>query len=165
MHNRRRIAYALCAIAVLAGHGAAQLLPQGLPLEMAEKLVDAKHIYVATQRKDGSRSQPAPVWFGIMEGAIWFTTSPDSHKGKRIRRGSPVFVSVEGKKGPFVQLKAEIVRDGDRAEALGKIYERKYWLAWLGFFRPSKDRVESGKTLLIRLMAEDTNGKKATEQR
>ncbi|MCX8073775.1 MAG: pyridoxamine 5'-phosphate oxidase family protein [Candidatus Binatia bacterium] len=147
----------LCAVGVVFGLttvGRAQLLPQGLPLEVAEKLVEAKQIYVATQRQDGSRSEAAPVWFGIMEGAVWFTTSPDSHKGKRIRRGSPVFVSVQGKKGPFVRLRAEIVNDGDKAEALGKIYERKYWLAWLGFFRPSKERVQSGKVLLIRLTAE-----------
>ncbi|GBD26608.1 hypothetical protein HRbin30_01940 [bacterium HR30] len=158
MHDRRQILCALCALFVLIPAGSAQLLPQGLPLEIAEKLMEAKHVYVATQRQDGSRSRAAPVWFGIMEGAIWFTTSPESHKGKRIRRGSPVFLSVEGKKGPFVRLRAEIVNDGEKAEALGKIYERKYWLAWLGFFRPSKARVESGQTLLIRLTADETTG-------
>ncbi len=161
MDERRRILWAVFAGVLLVGHGGAQLLPQGVPLEIAEKLLEAKHIYVATQRQDGSRSQAAPVWFGIMEGAIWFTTSPDSHKGKRIRRGSPVFLSVEGKQGPFVRLNAEIVNDADKAEALGKIYERKYWLAWLGFFRPSKERVETGKVLLIRLTGEDLGSKKA----
>ncbi|GIW44817.1 MAG: hypothetical protein KatS3mg077_2099 [Candidatus Binatia bacterium] len=157
MEWRKRIPFAVVTVFVLVSMGSAQLLPQGLPLEMAEKLVEAKQIYVATQRKDGSRSEAAPVWFGIMEGCIWFTTSPDSHKGKRIRRGSPVFVSVEGKKGPFVRLRAEIVKDGEKAEALGKIYERKYWLAWLGFFRPSGERVQSGKVLLIRLLPEEAS--------
>lgn len=147
---------------LLASTSSAQLLPQGLPLDMAEKLAESKHIYVATQRKDGSRSEAAPVWFGIMEGAVWFTTSPDSHKGKRIRRGSPVFLSVEGKKGPFVRMRAEIVRDGNKAEALGKIYERKYWIAWFGFFRPSHERVESGKALLVRLVPEEPPSPSAT---
>jgi len=153
-----RIAYASCiAVCGWMTVALAQLLPQGLPMEVAEKLAEAKQIYVATLRKDGSQSEAAPVWFGIMEGAVWFTTSPDSHKGKRIRRGSPVFLSVEGKKGPFIRMRAEIVRDGAKAEALGQLYERKYWIAWLGFFRPSRDRVESGKTLLIRLVPEESS--------
>lgn len=155
MEWQKRTLCALGTIFTVVSMTTAQLLPQGLPLDMAEKLVEAKQIYVATQRKDGSRSEAAPVWFGIMEGCIWFTTSPDSHKGKRIRRGSPVFVSVQGKKGPFVRLRAEIVSDGDKAEALGKLYEKKYWLAWLGFFRPSRERVQSGKVLLIRLVPEE----------
>jgi hypothetical protein len=35
------------------------------------------------------------------------------------------------------------------AERLGKIYSRKYWIAWLGMFRPSREKIESGKNLLI----------------
>lgn len=152
---------ALAGIAVAAGlgrRGEAQELVQGLPPDFAEHLSRNKQIHVATQRKDGSRSTPAPVWFGVMEGAIWFTTSPTSFKAKRIKRGSPVFVSVDGKRGPFVKMKAEIIRDGDQAEKLGQIYDRKYWIAWLGFFRPSKDRNESGKTILLRLSPDPDGG-------
>lgn len=129
----------------------AQEFTRGLPPAFSQHLATSKEIYVATVRKDGSRSTPAPVWFGLMEGSIWFTTSPDSWKAKRIRRGSPMFVSVDGKRGPFVQMKAEIILDGDKAEQLGKIYDEKYWIAWLGFFRPSKSRNESGKTILLKL--------------
>ncbi len=146
----------LVAVAV-AG---AELLLQGVPLEVAEKLADAKTIYVATERKDGLRSRPAPVWFGVMDGAIWFTTSPESHKGKRIRRGSPVYISVKGKDGPFLRMKAEVVQDGEIAERLGRLYERKYWIAWLGFFRPSRERVESGQTLLIRVSPEASSAER-----
>lgn len=139
---------------------AAELLLQGVPLEMAEKLADAKEIHVATQRKDGTRSRTAPVWFGVMDGSLWFTTSPETYKGKRIRRGSPVFVSVTGKDGPFVAMKAEIVRDGEAAEKLGALYKKKYWIAWLGFFRPRRERVLSGQTLLIRLTPMEEGGER-----
>jgi nitroimidazol reductase NimA-like FMN-containing flavoprotein (pyridoxamine 5'-phosphate oxidase superfamily) len=148
------IAVVVCLAHAGMARAGAELLLQGVPLDVAEKLADAKTIYVATERKDGSRSEPAPVWFGVMDGVLWFTTSPESHKGKRIRRGSPVYISVSGKKGPFLRMKAEIVQDGETAEKLGRLYERKYWIAWLGFFRPSRERVEKGQTLLIRVTPE-----------
>ena len=111
----------------------------------------AKEIYVATERKDGTRSKPVPVWFGYMDNAIWFTTAPDSHKGKRVKRGSAMYVSAQGENGPFIKTKAEVIKDGAVAERLGEIYSKKYWIAWLGFFRPSRARNESGKTILLRL--------------
>ncbi len=153
--NRRGVCrLGLAAMAAVAGLSSivmAQELVRGVPPQFAQHLARNKEIYVATRRKDGSRSDPTPVWFGMMDGAIWFTTSPTSWKAKRIRRGSPIFVSVEGKRGPFLEMKAEIILDGDKAEQLGKVYDQKYWIAWMGFFRPSKARNESGKTILLKL--------------
>jgi hypothetical protein len=139
--------------------GAALALPDGVmaeptrkfPPDFVQQLQNAKEIYVATARKDGTRSAVAPVWFGYMDDAIWFTTGPDSHKGKRVKRGSPMFVSVQGKDGPFIKTTAAIINDGATAERLGQLYSKKYWIAWLGFFRPSRARNESGKTILLRL--------------
>jgi len=149
----RRVMLALImATAVpLATVTMADELIQGFPADFSAHLARVKEIYVATERKDGARSDAVPVWFGVMDNAIWFTTSPDSHKAKRVRRGSLVYVSVDGKEGPFVKTKAEIVKDGAQADRLGKIYSDKYWIAWLGFFRPSRARNESGKTILLRL--------------
>ena len=123
----------------------------GLSPEVARQLTQAKEIYVATLRKDGQRSKAVPVWFGVMDGAVWFTTGPSSHKAKRIKRGSPLLMSVQGADGPFIKMNAEIVRDGALADRLGAIYSDKYWIAWLGFFRPSRARNESGKTILLKL--------------
>lgn len=142
----------VAAAAVLAmSNVVAQQTVQGVPPDVAAKLNEIKEIYVATDRKDGSRSNPAPVWFGVMDGAVWFTTSPGSHKARRIKRGSPLYLSANGKEGPYLKMKAEIIRDGDKADRLGEIYNRKYWIAWAGFFRPSKSRNESGKTILLKL--------------
>jgi hypothetical protein len=125
------------------------------PPEFVAQLQDTGEIYVATVRKDGTRSTVVPVWFGWMDDAIWFTTSPTSHKAKRITRGSPLFVSAVGKDGPFIKTKAEIIRDGAVADRLGELYKQKYWIAWMGFFRPSASRNESGKTILLRLTPMD----------
>src|SRR5207248_1811815 len=117
----------------------------GLPADVSQQLSQSKEIYVATVRKDGQRSKAVPVWFAVMDGAVWFTTGPESHKAKRIKRGSPMLMSLRGADGPFIKMKAEVVRDGALAERLGTIYSDKYWIAWLGFFRPSRVRNESGK--------------------
>jgi len=124
---------------------------QGFPADFVARLKRGKEIYVATRRKDGSRSKAVPVWFGLMDDAIWFTTGPHSHKVRRVRRGSPLFVSAEGRDGPFVRTTATVVTDGALAERLGELYNDKYWIAWLGFFRPSRARNDSGKTVLLRL--------------
>ncbi len=124
------------------------------PPELASVLPSAGVLYVATQRKDGSRSSAAPVWFAIMDGAIWIDTGAASHKVKRLQRGSPLFVAPR-KGGPFFEVKAEIVRDGTAADRLGELYRRKYWLAWLGLFRPRASRVLAGETVLIKLMPKE----------
>jgi len=121
------------------------------PPEFVAQLDGIKEIYVATERKDGTRSKAVPVWFGYMDNALWFTTSPESHKGKRVKRGSAMYVSAQGENGPFIKTNAEVIKDGALAERLGEIYSKKYWIAWLGFFRPSSARNESGKTILLKL--------------
>jgi hypothetical protein len=153
--SRRLSLLACAAIILLMGAAMADELARGFPPDFAARLATAKEIYVATQRKDGTRSAVVPVWFGLMDNAIWFTTSPDSHKVKRIRHGSPLFVSVESKHGPFIKTKVEIIKDGALADRLGDIYKQKYWIAWLGFFRPSRARNESGKTVLLKLTPEE----------
>jgi len=81
---------------------------------------------------------------------VWIHTGASSHKVKRLQRGSPFFVAPS-KNGPFLEVKAEIVRDGVLAERLGEVYRRKYWIAWLGLFRPRASRVLAGETVLIKL--------------
>lgn len=157
MHVKLRLLLSIAA-AMLAGSlslsarsAMAEQPTAGFPPEFVAQLDAAKEIYVATERKDGTRSKPVPVWFGYMDNALWFTTSPDSHKGKRVKRGSAMYVSAQGENGPFIKTKAEVIKDGALAERLGEVYSKKYWIAWLGFFRPSRARNESGKTILLRL--------------
>jgi hypothetical protein len=140
----------LIGMVVLTGTAMADEM-KGFPPEFMSKLNHCKQIYVATERKNGTRSTAVPVWFGVVDNAIWFATLPNNHKAKRVKRGSPMYISVEGKDGPFIKAKAEIVQDGAMAERLGEIYSHKYWIAWLGLFRPSREKIESGKNLLLRL--------------
>ncbi len=122
-----------------------------LPADVQTALHTQKEIYVATRRADGSRSKAAPIWFWSDGRVLYFSTSPDSHKARRIRKGSPVFFSLQGKDGPFYEGTAEIVTDLELVGRLGDEYAHKYWIAWMGLFRPRPSRVADGKTMVVRV--------------
>jgi PPOX class probable F420-dependent enzyme len=138
------IVLALVGLAAVAAGG-------GFPAEVADALRSAKQIYVATRRADGSQSKVAPVWFMVDGDAVLFTTGPDSHKVRRIRRGSPLLVWVGRADGPHFTGRAEVLQDPELAARMAPVYAAKYWIAWLGLFKPNPDRVRAGKTVIVRV--------------
>ena len=118
---------------------------------LAAALRDAKEIHVATRRADGTPSKAVPVWFMFDGDAVYFTTAPGSHKARRIARGSPLLVWVGRADGQHFVAPAEVVRDPDVAARMAPVYDRKYWISWLGFFRPRPERVRDGKTVIVRV--------------
>jgi PPOX class probable F420-dependent enzyme len=136
----------LCVLAVAVVSGAA-----AFPPDVAGQLRTADYLYVATKRKDGTESKRVPVWFMYDGEAVYFTTAPGSHKAKRIANGSPLLVWVGAESGPHFVGKAELVRDPAVAERMAPVYDKKYWISWLGFFRPRPDRVRDGKTLIVKV--------------
>jgi hypothetical protein len=124
-----------------------------LPADFVESLKTEKQIYVATQRADGARSKAVPIWFWWDGSHVYFTTSPDSHKVRRIRSGSPIFFSFAAD-GPFVQGRPEIIDDLGVVERMGEAYNEKYWISWMGFFRPRPQRVADGKTVAVKVALE-----------
>ncbi len=141
---------ALCVLAVAAGSGATDFPP-----DVADALKTSKNLYVATKRKDGSQSKVAPIWFMYDGRAVYFTTTPGTHKATRIAKGSPVLAWVGAESGPHFVGKGEILRDPDEAAAMAAtmapVYDQKYWISWMGFFRPRPERVRAGKTLIVRV--------------
>jgi hypothetical protein len=119
--------------------------------EIVNALKTESYIYVATRRLNGQWSTAAPVWFMYDSEGLYFTTAPSSHKAHRIHRGSPVKIWVGTKDGPSFEGKAQFVRGASLAERMGKVYSDKYWIAWLGFFKPRPARVGSGKTLIVKV--------------
>jgi PPOX class probable F420-dependent enzyme len=118
---------------------------------LADALRAAKEIHVATRRADGTSSEAVPVWFMFDGEAVYFTTAPGSHKARRIARGSALLVWVGRRDGPHFVAPAELVRDPDLAARMAPVYDRKYWISWLGFFRPRPERVREGKTVIVRV--------------
>jgi general stress protein 26 len=118
-----------------------------LPAPTEEALRTSSEIYVATRRADGKPSSAKPIWFYYLgDGKLFFTTSPGSWKEKRIARGSPLYIWVGGKDGPYVLGEAKEATDPELVDRMGKAYAEKYWIAWLGFFKPRSSRVTEGKT-------------------
>src|SRR5919197_1642756 len=100
------LAFALLAAAATAAR---------YPPDVTAALATAKQLYVATRRADGAESNVVPVWFTFDGDAIYFTTGPDSHKARRIARGSPLLVWVGSRSGPHFVGRAELVRDPEVA--------------------------------------------------
>src|SRR5881409_3710312 len=127
----------------------------GFAPEADDALRGAKQIYVGTRRKDGTPGAVVPVWFMFDGEAIYFTTGPTSHKARRIARGSPLLVWVGRRDGPHFVGRAELIRDPAVAARMAPEYDRKYWIAWLGFFRPNPARVRAGKTVIVKVRSEE----------
>lgn len=112
-----------------------------------ELLRSSSYLYVATVRKSGELSDAAPIWFYYDGDQIFFTTEPGSWKAKRIARGSPLTIRVGSRTGPTLVGKATKVTDPALIDRMGRAYSEKYWIAWLGLFRPRSARVTAGKTV------------------
>lgn len=110
-----------------------------------------KDLHVATQRKDGTRSKSAPVWFMYDGDAIYFSTKATSYKARRLRDGGPVYVSVGSPDGPSFEGYGRLVDDPELIDRMAAHYRNKYWIAWIGFFVPNKNRVAAGKTVIVKV--------------
>jgi hypothetical protein len=122
------------------------------PADVVSALRTSKQIYVATKRADGSQSKVVPVWFMYDGEAIYFATGPESYKARRIRHGSPLLVWVGSADGPHFVGKVTLEKDPELAARMAPVYSKKYWIAWLGLFRPDPERVRSGKTVLVKVV-------------
>jgi general stress protein 26 len=119
--------------------------------EVTAALQTSKEIYVATKRANGTLSQVVPVWFMFDGEAIYFSTAPSSYKARRIKKGSPLYVWVGSADGPHFVGPAELVTDPAVADRMAPVYAQKYWIAWIGLFKPNAERVRTGKTVIVKV--------------
>jgi nitroimidazol reductase NimA-like FMN-containing flavoprotein (pyridoxamine 5'-phosphate oxidase superfamily) len=152
LHEKLKVWFVLmllCAYdlsAARAGEG-----EEVLSSEIKAMLTSESYIYVATRRLNGEWSTAAPVWFMYDGEAVYFSTSPSSHKAHRIHRGSPVRVWVGQKDGPVFEGETQLVKDRVTVERMSEVYRQKYWIARFGLFRPRPARVASGKTVVVKV--------------
>ncbi|HWP66871.1 MAG TPA: hypothetical protein VNO26_13250 [Candidatus Limnocylindria bacterium] len=134
--------------------------PNGLfPEHLHRALSEARQLYVATERKDGTESAVSPIWFMYDGSAVYFTTAPGTWKAKRAARGGVLHVRVGRKDGPYWKGVMRLVRDPALAERMRPVYRRRYWLAWLGLVCPSGAQVAAGKSVIVRVTpAADAGG-------
>ena len=110
-----------------------------------DALSTAGVLYIATVRKDGNQSNPAPVWFTVTpDHLVLIQTQPTTWKAKRIRRGSPVIVWIGSRTGPAFIGKGEFIDDKAVQDEMIEQIPNKYFLARIGLFAPKRDKFESG---------------------
>ncbi len=112
----------------------------------------ATTVYIATVRKDGNQSTPAPVWFTMSadRAQLLIQTHKGTWKDKRIRRGSPVIVWIGGLNGPAFVGKAEITKDAAVVDKILTDYPKKYGMM-NSVVGPSRENFESGDRIAIRI--------------
>jgi hypothetical protein len=84
------------------------------PTGRLEDLKGHKYCVLVSYRKNG-QPIPSPVWFGVADGKVYFLTSPDGFKVKRIRNNPDVRVAPCTSRGkpdgpPFIG-KARVLPD------------------------------------------------------
>src|SRR3954447_25345384 len=97
-----------------------------LPWNEVERwIATSRNYWVSTTRADG-RPHAMPVWGIWLEGAIWFSTHPESLKGRNIARDPRIVVHLGS--GDDVAIVEGVVQPHDPAalEAFIDAYESKY---------------------------------------
>jgi hypothetical protein len=120
-----------------------------------DALTAASYVYVATVRKDGTQSRAVPVWFiANRDDHVLIDTNSDSWKARRIQRGSPVLVWIGSRNGPAFIGRAEVVADRPVRDFMIEQIPKKYFLARVGLFGPSRAKFDAGKIVTIRIAVE-----------
>jgi hypothetical protein len=140
-----------CVIACTAFAFDASALAQVSQRDL-DALSKASVIFIATVRKDGNQSTPAPVWFTVApEQIVLIQTRPTSWKAKRIRRGSPAIVWIGSQSGPAFTAKAQISSDPTVLQRIIDDFPHRYLMARLGFHKPTHERFDKGEIVAIKL--------------
>ncbi len=115
-----------------------------------DALSKASVLYIATVRKDGNQSTPAPVWFTVTsDHMVLIQTPPTTWKAKRIRRGSPVIVWIGKTQGPAFIGRAEITEAPAVTRQIVEDYPKRYLMARLGLHTPTQEMFDKGQILPI----------------
>lgn len=90
------------------------------------ELTAARNYWVCTTRPDG-RPHAMPVWGLWLDDAFYFSTDPNSRKGKNIARDPRITVHLEsGDDAVVLEGTATVVRDAAALRRFVEEYDRKY---------------------------------------
>lgn len=143
--------------------GATLLAALPVPLAIAanldpsvrKALEEAKYVYIASQRRDGSWSRSAEIWFLFHQDSVYVGTPPSSWRAKRIRWGRPrARISVGKPDGPVFCARGQIVSDRAVIEKLLDVFPKKYAEGWPQHEQRFRQGFVDGSRVLIRYTPE-----------
>jgi hypothetical protein len=93
--------------------------------QVQTRLSEARNYWIVSVRADG-RPHAAPVWGIWLDGAVWFSTDPESTKGRNLAERPDVVVHLES--GDEVVIVEGLAGPApfERFEAYRAEYRRKY---------------------------------------
>jgi hypothetical protein len=109
------------------GYGIATTAEGQLPWEWArERLAGSRNYWVCTTRGDG-RPHAIPVWGLWLEGAVVFSTDPESVKGRNLAARPEIVIHLEsGDEAVIVEGRAERLTVAGIPATFVDDYEAKY---------------------------------------
>ncbi|BCK54283.1 pyridoxamine 5'-phosphate oxidase family protein [Nocardia wallacei] len=128
--------------------------------EIADFLERSRIITLATLGKSGLPHLTA-MWYGLVDGAIWFETKAKSQKAVNIRRDPRVTVLVEAGdtydqlRGVSIEGRAEIVDDAEALFRVGVSVWERYTGPYSEEVRPMVEAMLN-KRVAIRVVPERT---------
>jgi hypothetical protein len=142
---------ALLATIVVVAATATPIRAASVAPDLERALADSTYVYIATQRKDGTFSSPAEIWFMWHDGAVWVASPPTTWRAKRIRAGRRSARIYVGKKdGPMLTATGSLVRDPATYDRLFATYAKKYPEGWPKYEARFRDGLKDGSRVLIR---------------
>lgn len=126
-------------------------LALALDPEVERALQSSKYVYISSQRKDGSWSRPAEIWFLYYKGAVYVGTAPNSWRVRRIRWGRPkAKIAVGNVNGPVFFARGEIVHEPDTIQKMLEVFAKKYAERWAQHAESFEQGFRDGRRVLVR---------------
>jgi len=114
--------------------------------EVAEFIEHSRTVTLATIGRDGQPHLVA-MWYGVLDGKIWFETKAKSQKAVNLRRDSRVTCLIEDGetydklRGVSIEGTATVVADPDAVWALGVNVWERYTGPYTEDMRPYVERM------------------------
>lgn len=137
--------------------GLALLLPApraadaALSAEQQKQLAESKYVYIQSQRKDGTFSKAAEIWFFVHDGAVYVGSKKTTWRVRRILAGhKEAKVHLNSGSGPAFDAAGEIVDDPARWKLLFDAYAKKYPDGWPTYEKNFREGAANGSYALIK---------------
>ncbi|MGE2692543.1 pyridoxamine 5'-phosphate oxidase family protein [Mycolicibacterium pulveris] len=128
--------------------------------EIAEYIERSRTATLATLMADG-RPHLVAMWYGVLDGEIWFETKAKSQKAVNLRRNPTVTVLIEDGhtydtlRGVSIEGRAEIVDDPETALRVGISVWERYTGPYSEEMRPFVDQMMRNR-ICVRLVPSRT---------